>query len=188
MNKVIDCLKRITIAIRAPASVDRYKKAQNVDIDFYRPTDRNHIMELFPAVGPILGDRLLEAVLSRRRFLRYTEDHRMKLGHKSSFQNSQDVGEGIDAGGKSEFADTVATPIFPETPLNDDSPMGLSYNDDEVESIYSSSSSVYSSSSSTRSGMIARAPSMPPEGQSGKPFECPCCFLMIEAKNKKQWE
>lgn len=86
MNKVIDCLKRITIAIRAPASVDRYKKAQNVDIDFYRPTDRNHIMELFPAVGPILGDRLLEAVLSRRRFLRYTEDHRMKLGHKSSFQ------------------------------------------------------------------------------------------------------
>lgn len=182
MYKVIDCLKRVTIAIRAPASVDRYKKAQNVDIDYYRPTDRSHIMELFPAAGPIIQNRLLEAVLSRRRFLQYTQDHRKKLGHEPSFQNSQDVGKGIDAEEKSEFADTVATPISPEMPLGDILPMWLFHNDrDETGTIFSNSSSL-------RSDMMARVPSMPLEGQGGKPFECPCCFLMIEVKNRDQWK
>lgn len=178
MYKIIDCLKRITIAIRAPASVDRYKKARNFDIDYYRPTDRNHIMELFPAADPILQDRLLEAILSRRRFLRYTQDHRKKLGHKPSFQYGQNIGEGIDAEEKSEFADTVATPITPGTSLEDYSPMELCDDD----------RSVYSNSSSLRSDMMARVPSMPLEGQRGKPFECPCCFLMMEVKNREQWK
>lgn len=182
MYKVIDCLKRITIAIRAPASVDRYKKAQNFDIDYYRPTDRNHIMELFPASDPILQDRLLEAVLSRRRFLQYTKDHREKLGHKLLLQNGQDAGEGVGAEEKREFADTVATPISPEIPLGDILPMGLFHSGRD------DSATIYSNSSSLRSDMTARLPSMPLEGQSGKPFECPCCFLMIEVKNREQWK
>lgn len=182
MHKVVESLKRISIAIRTPASVDRYVKAEKVNIDRFCTTDKGHIEELFQKADPILRDRLLQAVLSRRRFLQYTQEHKEKLAMEALSQQDEDRDEKPFAEEKSEFADTVATPFSLDISMYDIAPIGISdgASDGAVSDV--------SDSSSLRSDMLARVPPMPPMGQERKPFECPCCFLMIEVKDREQWK
>ncbi|UKZ89703.1 uncharacterized protein TrAFT101_004742 [Trichoderma asperellum] len=182
MHKVVESLIRISIAIRTPASVDRYAKAEKVNVDHFYPTDKGHIDELFPKAVPILRERLLRAVLSRRRFLQYTQEHKEKLAMEAPFQQDEKRDETLLAEEKSEFADTMATPFSPDILIDDITPIGVS------DSASDGAASDVSDSSSIRSDMSARVPPMPPMGQEGKPFECPCCFLMIEAKNRGKWK
>lgn len=172
MHKVVDSLKRISIAIRTPASVDRYAKSDRINLDYYRFADKSHVEQLYPEADPIIQDRLTEAILSRRRFLKYTEAHKEKLARDLPFQQERSEDHDVFAEGGSEFADTEATPFSPElsTELADDA------------------SSDVSVSSSLRSDMSARVPPMPPQGQNCQPFECPCCYLMMQFKSRQDWK
>lgn len=182
MHKVVESLKRISIAIRTPASVDRYEKAKKVNIDHFFPTDKSHIEELFQKADPVLRDRLLQAVLSRRKFLRYAREHKERLAKEVAFPQDEETDEMLFAEEKSEFADTVATPFSPVNFMDDIIPTGIFDGDSD------GAASDISSSSSLRSDMSIRVPPMPSMCQEGKPFECPCCFLMIEARNREEWK
>ncbi|KAI0376370.1 hypothetical protein F5Y04DRAFT_213036 [Hypomontagnella monticulosa] len=183
MYKVVESLKRISIAIRTPASAERYAKAKNVNIDHFRQADEGHIEELYQKADPILKDRLLQAVLGRRRFLQYTEEHKDKLAIIVPPQQDEERDGKLFSEGTSEFADTVATPLSPEISMDDDiAPAGIS--DSASDGVMSD----VSDSSSLRSDILLRVPPMPPMGQEGKPFECPCCYLMVEVKGREKWK
>ncbi|KAM3426385.1 hypothetical protein NHJ13734_009490 [Beauveria thailandica] len=186
MHTAVDSLKRLSIAIRTPASVDRYAKAKNIDIDYFGPSDKGHIEHFFPKADPVLQDRLLQAVLRRRRFLKYSADHKEKLARQVALEPDQEgdeTQETLFAGAESEFADTVATPFSPhDVDMDGIVPMGIS------DSASDGASTNASDTSSLRSDMAARVPPMPPASENGKPFECPCCFLMIETRTRKQWK
>ncbi|KAH0595432.1 hypothetical protein MHUMG1_06607 [Metarhizium humberi] len=139
--------------IRKPAPVDRYKKAKNVNVDHFVPIDKSHIEERFPKADPVLRDRLLQGVLSRRRVLRYAQEHKEELAKEAPSPQDEE-------GDENEISDC---------------------DDDETASDISNSSSLLSD-------MSIRVPPMPLMGQEGKPFECPCCLSMIEAKNRKEWK
>ena len=184
MNKVVESLKRISIAIRTLASVDRYAKARMAKVDHFYATDKSHIEELFEKADPLLRNRLLQAVLSRRRFLQYTKEHAEKLAKETPLQQDEEADKDVLLmEERSEIADTVATPFSPDIFIDDIIAIGRSHcvSDDELASEASESSSLLSDIS-------ARVPPMPIMGQEGKPFECPCCFLIIATRDRKNWK
>lgn len=101
---------------------------------------------------------------------------------EAPFQQDEKRDETVFAEEKSEFAGTVATPFSPDISINDIAPVGV------YDSASDGAASDVSDSSSLRYDMSARVPPMPPMGQEGKPFECPCCFLMIEAESREKWK
>ncbi|KFG80245.1 putative vps9-ankyrin repeat-containing protein [Metarhizium anisopliae] len=149
MQEVINELENMSIFIRMPASVDRYEKAKYVNVDHFIPIDESHIEELFPKADPVLRNKLLRGVLSRRRVLRYAQEHKEELAKEAPSPQDEEGDENR---------------IF-----------GCA--DDETASDIPNSSS----------DMSIRVPPMPPTGQRGKPFQCPCCFSMIVARNREEW-
>lgn len=147
MQEAINDLESMSILIRMPASVDRYEKAKYINVDHFIPIDKSHIEELFPKADPVLRNKLLQGVLSRRRFLRYAQEHKEELAKEPQDEEGDE------------------NRIF-----------GCA--DHETASDIPNSSSY----------MSIRVPPMPPTGQKGKPFQCPCCFSMIVAKNREEWE
>ncbi|KID72215.1 uncharacterized protein G6M90_00g104250 [Metarhizium brunneum] len=83
MQKAVESLEHISIFLEMPASVDWYKKARYVNVDHFIPIDKSHIDELFPKADPVLRDRLLQGVLSRRRALRYAREHKEELAKEA---------------------------------------------------------------------------------------------------------
>ncbi|KAK9438708.1 Zinc finger, C2H2-like protein [Metarhizium brunneum] len=83
MHKAVESLEHISICLEIPASVDWYEKAKYVNVDHFIPIDKSHIDELFPKADPVLRDRLLQGVLSRRRALRYVQEHKEELAKEA---------------------------------------------------------------------------------------------------------
>ncbi|KAH7308637.1 hypothetical protein B0I35DRAFT_515720 [Stachybotrys elegans] len=173
INAAIEILKGIDI--RTPASTGRYAKANKVNVSHFCPADKSHIQGLFPAAEPILQDRLLQGVLSRRRFLQYTREYKEKLAREAPSQEDEERHESIFADAQSNSADTVTTPFLPDIDVN------------AVASIRMSDSDSIDAASDV-SDLSVGVPSMPPMGRKGELFECPICFLMMETPNRKEWK
>ncbi|KAG7285371.1 hypothetical protein NEMBOFW57_009998 [Staphylotrichum longicolle] len=81
MADVVNCLLRLTVAIRNPAPHDRYVKTQFVEASHFEPFDIKHVHSKFDQIQPWLAERLGTAITRRRQYLKYRQSHHEKLAY-----------------------------------------------------------------------------------------------------------
>ncbi|KAF5262636.1 hypothetical protein FOXYS1_6640 [Fusarium oxysporum] len=76
---VVNCLLRLSVAIRNPAPHDRFIKSHSIDKSHYETFDIQHVSSKFRTIEPLLAERLRKAISRRRQFFNYRLAHRTKL-------------------------------------------------------------------------------------------------------------
>jgi hypothetical protein len=170
VGHIVDCLLRLSITIRNPAPHDHFRSRAGTDvINPYEQWDIKHVREKFPNADPGLSERLGKATARRRQYLKYREEHAMKLS------------EGLDAGDEGENATTVASSIpgrLKETQATADF---AEFDDSE------SNVSKTSYAPSTADEAQLRVPPLPKEHAEG-PFRCPYCCMIVSITTRHEWK
>ncbi|KAK5656704.1 hypothetical protein OQA88_4251 [Cercophora sp. LCS_1] len=175
---VVDCLLRLTIAIRTPAPHDRFVRLNPTDTNMPETFDIGHIEAKWPTIERWLAERLGKALSRRREYFRYRESHHAKLSRglddddttssrgdtRASSIPSRFEGKGVDATGEIGTLPAV---------LEDDS------------SDTGASQTSYASSLSDSDAL--RIPQLPKEAQDG-PFQCEFCHMIIVAEDRIAWK
>jgi hypothetical protein len=182
----VDCLFRMSMAIRRPAPHNRLMGMKQADALGFEPFDRQHVLEKYPSADSTITDRLGAAISRRRATLKYRERHHEKLK------------VGIDRIGLSEQSDAISTklsetiateydntcPTLQET-ASDSGASQTSY----AQTLLGGGASGDIVSNSWgwlwRSGMTE--PPLPKEAANGMPFECPYCYFIITAPHSRSW-
>lgn len=84
VGDIITSLMKVSMLVRKATGRDRYLKAASATGDpFLEDFDKRHVADKFPKAReqPWLIDRLGAAITQRRQFLRYSRDHRHRIGH-----------------------------------------------------------------------------------------------------------
>ena len=172
---VINCLLRLSVAIRNPAPHDRFAASGTaIDTDHFEPFDIQHVEGKFSQVDKDLATRLGKAISRRRQYFKYRESHHSKLS------------EGISAepSAPKDTVSTIASSIPEETKgLSFDRTQLVSMDEDAISDSGVSQTSFASSIAETETLKI---PPLPKEAEKG-PFECPFCFMMISTTTTISW-
>lgn len=204
--EIVNCLYKLSIAIRNPAPHDRYLKSAAIDTSFYEFWDIQHTWNKFPAAKEYLVIRLGKAITRRRQHLKYRQKHHQKL--------AQDIGRPVSAVFPQSFIppeqvdqnhdhdqvlpgglhDTEATPraepsVVATTVLTQTTATTFTGGNVEFEFELESDSgrSKTSYATSAEGGGKVRVPPPPKESLDGSPFECPYCYTIVIAKNSHSW-
>lgn len=173
LQTTIDSLLRITIAVEDPSPASRYEKCREFDVESFRNGDSSYIQELFPKCDQILKDRLLEATLSRRRFLKYAELHHEMLSHRPPQNVKERSGiPKVDDDHLEARSQCVASEIVDPNVGDSDS--------------WESRSEI-SSTSPLMTNINESVPPLPKYATFGEPFQCPCCYRKIQIENQPDW-
>jgi len=84
VGDIITSLMKVSILVRKATGRDRYLKAASAAGEpFLEDFDKRHVADKFPKAReqPWLIDRLGAAITQRRQFLRYSRDHRHRIGN-----------------------------------------------------------------------------------------------------------
>ncbi|KAI1735318.1 hypothetical protein F4680DRAFT_307303 [Xylaria scruposa] len=172
IGHVIDCMLRLSVAIRNPAPHDQFMSRPGLEaVAHYEPYDKRHVQEKFTQIGDRLAERLGAAITARRRFFRYREDHHTRLS------SAIDGDDGITENGD-QTTQASSVPGHLKDTL-DESPIV----DLDVRSVISATS--YAPSSYNVDEL--RVPPIPKEYLTG-PFLCPFCYLIIEVDSRNDWK
>ncbi|KAI1330791.1 hypothetical protein F5Y16DRAFT_361186 [Xylariaceae sp. FL0255] len=165
IGHVTDCLMRLSVTLSRPIPNDRYKSRElNTTLMFYQEFDIKHIREKFPAMDFELAKRLGIAMVERRHFLKYREEHHNKLS------------SGIDG----DVEDTDLTTVATSVPGHmKDADFRLKPNSDA----YSEASTTSTSYADSIDNAIPPAPS----GYADGPVLCPLCYSIIEIVCENDW-
>ncbi|KAJ4367239.1 hypothetical protein N0V85_009155, partial [Neurospora sp. IMI 360204] len=80
VGNTIDCLLRLSAAIRNPAPHDfSMSKVAAELIEAFQPLDKDHIRHMFAQIDEPLVDRLAKAMAMRRQYLKYREEHASRI-------------------------------------------------------------------------------------------------------------
>jgi hypothetical protein len=162
-------LYQMSMIIRKPAQHDRLVGTSKQDSEPFQFWAKQHISNKYPNADALAIDRISSAMARQRAILKYRERHHTKLS------------QGIDSGGDGKSAmlsETVVTDLFKEIPgqfsdmVSDTGASETSYGGTLLE------------------GTGADAPKIPPipkNGREQRPFECPYCFYIITARDKRAW-
>ncbi|KAL7936009.1 hypothetical protein V8C35DRAFT_296599 [Trichoderma chlorosporum] len=167
----INCLLRLSVAIRNPAPHDRFVAAVPIDESHYESFDIQHVQAKFPKIDSFLAQRLGKAISRRRHYFRYRESHHSKLSH------------GLDLIDQADGKSTIASSIpgyAKDTGMNN----ALSAINEDAVSDSGISQTSFASSVADTEGI--RIPPLPKSAESG-PFECPFCYMIIIAANRTSW-
>lgn len=172
ISDIIDCLLRLSVAIRNPAPHDQYiSRAGAEKLNYYEQYDINHVHEKFPGLAVELMKRLGVAMTSRRHFFRYREDHYARIS------GGIDDEDGL-------MEDRDQTTIVSSIPgYLKDTPGEPTLIDLDVHSITSETSYAPSLDNDEE----IRVPPIPQEDSTGS-FLCPFCYLMIKVDSRKEWK
>ncbi|EWY86007.1 hypothetical protein FOYG_10670 [Fusarium oxysporum NRRL 32931] len=83
---VVNCLLRLSVAIRNPAPHDRFIKSHSIDTSHYEIFDIQHVSSKFRTVEPLLAERLGKAISRRRQFFNYRLAHRTKQSQGLTYE------------------------------------------------------------------------------------------------------
>ncbi|RMJ08408.1 hypothetical protein CDV36_011987 [Fusarium kuroshium] len=158
VTDVVNCLLRLSVAIRDPAPHDRFVASDVADTFHYEQLDIQHVCSKFGSIDSWLAERLGKANTRRRQFFKYREGNRMKASH--------DLGNA-----------KTAVPSLPEHPKGE-----LRVEDNCSDSGISQTSYA----SSTGDIEQRRVPPLPTQ-TSEAPFECPFCYMMIAVADESSW-
>ncbi|KAJ5711453.1 hypothetical protein N7488_005609 [Penicillium malachiteum] len=161
-------LYQMSMLIRKPSQHDRLVGTEKADSEPFQFWAKSHTSEKYPNADPLAIDRISSAMARQRAVLKYRERHHEKLS------------KGIDpeSDGKSTvLSETVVTDVLKEIPS-------------QINDLISEAGVSETSYGGTLlEGTGSDAPKIPPrpKGAENGPFECPYCFYIITAKDKKSW-
>ncbi|KAJ3473627.1 hypothetical protein NLG97_g10210 [Lecanicillium saksenae] len=171
----INCLLRLSITIRNPAPHDHFKSRAGAEIvHHFKHWDLQHIQAKFPDADPHVQQRLAEATSRRRQYLRYREEHTVRLA------------DGLEE----EAAPAAADPIERATTRASSLPEHLKGPRGPIEPLESDNMSEASGTSyatSVSSTNRLRVPPVPAEHEDG-PIKCPYCHMFILVRNRSDWK
>jgi len=171
----LDCLFRLTMAIRTPAPHDRFAKLRSADAAVFEPFDIRHVESKWPTVKPWLAERLGRALSRRREYFRYRESHHAKLSRGLDDDDTA-----------SSRGDTKASSIpghLKDKGADASGEIGaVVLEDDRSDTGASQTSYATSLSSSDALGI----PKLPKEARDG-PFQCKFCYMIIVAEDRLAW-
>ena len=174
IGHTINCLLRLSIAIRNPAPYDQFRSRAGAEVAYYQTWDIQHVRDKFPDVNEKTAERIGKAMTQRRMYFRYREDHSGRL--------AQGLDSDVDVGG--DEATTVASPIpdhlidsaSEQSPIN-----GMTGFDDALSD---SSGTSFAPSSSGQDKLLE--PPIP-KGYSEGPVKCPFCQMIIHIETLSAW-
>lgn len=171
LSHVINCLLRLSVAIRSRAPHDEFISRVGEDLnENFAHWDAGHVQEKFPLVERGLANRLGRAISRRRQFFKYRDEHQSRLA------------EGLDDMSLGDQATTVASSI-PEhlkDASNDLISLDLSF---ETRSDASRTTYATAGPDSTK----LRVPPMPRDYIEG-PFLCPFCHMIVSIETRDDWK
>lgn len=169
---IVDCLYKMSMLIRRPAQHDMLVGSHKSDAAAFEPFDRDHVRNKFSNADETTIQRLGHAITQRRKYLKYRDRHRAKLG--KGMEEVQGIGGMQRAATQTTLSETVATGF-------------QNQNIDFDETSSNSGVSQTSYSPSLMDGGSITIPPLPRESIAGKPFECPYCFFLIEVSGTRSW-
>ncbi|KAJ3531365.1 hypothetical protein NM208_g8908 [Fusarium decemcellulare] len=158
----VEDLLHLSTATRNPAPHDRVMGSQSIDTDHFLGPDIEHVKEKFQKTDEVLANRLGTAITARRRYFKYRKAHHDKL---SSAMDPY----------KAAGTSAVIRSILPQL---DDS----SENDDDSDVV------IKIPSTTSATGEAVGVPVLPKHGGSGRPFECPYCYVTVSVSSQVAWE
>lgn len=171
IEEVLDCLMRLAITIRNPAPYDQFRSRAGV-ISCPSQWDIEHVQHKFPNIHPVISDRLGKALTQRRQYLRYREEHHLRL---QEGLNSDD-----DDNGSKGKGTTIASSVPHDS--RDDAPTAL----EDTEDTYSDNSTISYATTCADQG-VPRIPPIPSGYETG-PFLCPFCHMLISVDAESDWK
>ncbi|KAK4229267.1 hypothetical protein QBC38DRAFT_508389 [Podospora fimiseda] len=171
---VVNCLLRLNVDIKNPAPHQRYLETASTDTSHYEEFDTNHVAGKFSGAEEWLTRRLGKAISRRRQYFRYRESHHAKLSSgleqmtDAPLADCETIASSIPLAMKDPFKVPILEPIL----KNNNSDAGIS------DTSYASSAA--------RPGNL-KIPPAPEEAQNG-PFQCPFCYMMVEAYDRHTWK
>jgi hypothetical protein len=96
IGHTVDCLLRLSTAIRTPAPHDRFRSRAGAGIaERFEHWDTRHVEEKFPAIDFRIAERLGKAAARRRQYFKYREEHAAKLAEglepwNTDYQDNED--------------------------------------------------------------------------------------------------
>lgn len=187
---IITALYRLTMSIQNPTPRDRPEKFAAIDVSHFRVFDVRHAEDKFPSAPEFLAKRLGEANTKRRQILEYLKNHHQKVAEditpsaqpETQIYPSQNDNLGPMEGSYSAPAMSAKTAptVLTDFVIPDVQRDILLPQDDDRQSFTS-----YASSAAA-SGEVRLRPKRPPVQKGNdedSPFECQCCFLIIESKD-----
>ena len=170
---IIQCLLRLSIAIRNPAPHDLFLASRKVDTSHYEPYDVQHVISKFPRADGDVAKRLGVSISRRREYFRYRQSHHERLAAGLDFDENQ-----------SEMQSTVASSIpsaLKDSKSNDPAETMLEYDD------RSDAASQTSFATPMLGSEKPRIPPLPRQSADG-PFQCPFCYMIIQVSTNLQWK
>ena len=170
----IQCLFRLTIAIRNPAPHDILSAGKEITASRYEPYDIQHVLSKFPKADIDVTIRLGVAISRRREYFNYRHSHHEKLAAGLDFdENRTEMQSAIASSIPSAFKDSNAT-----------EPAIISMDKDGSSDAGVSETSVATTVSGSGGLKIAPIPYESAEGA----FECPYCYMLIRVTGTLQWK
>jgi hypothetical protein len=178
IGHTVDCLLRLSTAIRTPAPHDRFKSRAGADmVERFEPWDTRHVEDKFPDIDVRIAERLGRAAARRRQYFKYREEHAEKLAEGLE---SWDTDDQDNEDKRRDEATTVASSIPNHLK---DSFGGLGGFIDDTRSEVSGTSYALSTADTTK----LRVPPMPKEHVDG-PFQCPFCRMVVSIDTRREWK
>lgn len=171
----VNCLLRLSVAIRNPAPHDRFAASIPIAVSDYEFFDIQHVHAKFPKIDSLLARRLGNTISRRRQYFRYRESHHLKLAHGLDPKQPKDQADGES---------TIASSIPDHTKSAGFGNILPAIDEDAISDAGISQTSFASSFAGTER---LRIPPLPKGAESG-PFECPFCYMIITATNRASWK
>lgn len=173
----ITLLMRLSMAIRKPAAHDQLINSADIDTSNYEQFDARHVREKFPRAPDDVVRRLGRAILRRRQYFKYREEHAKKLAHGLKTAK----GTGQDAKTELQPQSTIASSLPHTLKAN-------AYLDLEAKEGSDTGVSRTSFATSRDGGFEGpRVPPLPNKAREGEPFECSFCFMLVSITTRKSW-
>ncbi|KAK4107427.1 hypothetical protein N656DRAFT_513171 [Canariomyces notabilis] len=171
ISHIINCLLRLSIAIRDPAPYDQFRSrvvAESAHLEFW---DIRHVSEKFPNANNKTAERLGRAMTLRRQYFKYREEHHGRL--------AEGLDPDIDV--PTDGATTVAPPIPGHLVESSDDPLTLSDAMANLDDALSDASGTSYAASQFGADGLTEPPI--PKGYNQGPIKCPFCQTIIQVDN-----
>ena len=204
IQQAVDCLYRASMDLRRQKTVNRYDKCSDIDMSFFEPFDVSYTRQKFPSAKAFLLQRLGRAISKRRQWLKYREQHALKLGQ------FLDPAENL-LDSASILSETTATTFeVPTAAIEHDnslegeltsegshhlgsepsiSNLAATFNLASLRRVQSMSTIATETTYATTLGDEGRLrmPDIPEEGLDSRPFECPYCHHIVSVSTTHAW-
>ncbi|KAJ6445032.1 G-patch domain-containingprotein [Purpureocillium lavendulum] len=138
---VVNCLLRLSAAIRNPAPHDRFAASHFTDTSHYELFDIRHVQSKFDGVEADLAERLGKAISRRRQYFKYREAHHAKLSRGLDLHRGGDAATTVGSGEPQTIASSIPRLLQTESSSTEGL---LVFSEDRSDSGYTQTSDYYS--------------------------------------------